>query len=262
MDIVNPDAAVVLTLGTAVQSATVYRPGTGSTAAQTAANPHRIAFAVPDEVIVVRLRPAPLKAHQGGLPSAPRDLRTETSGSTARLQWSSGSGAVPRAYSVYRMGAFVGQTRTPEFRDSSLMPGAGYLYEVRAIDSVERVSPSANCIAMTKSAFPDIVVTSLTLTPQDPKPGDSVTFAATVKNIGNAPTPAQVVHGVAFLVDDVTVNWCDTFRGPLAPGESRTLTANNGPKSAASWTWTAGPHKVRALFDDVNRLACGNMLLN
>ena len=50
------------------------------------------------------------------------------------------------------------------------------------------------------------------------------------------------------------MSWSDTFNGPLAPGESKTLTANNGPKGTAFWTATPGPHVVTATVDDLNRI--------
>src|SRR6185503_17987619 len=91
-------------------------------------------------------------------------------------------------------------------------------------------------------------------TPANPKAGDVVTFSATVKNNGNGPTPAGVTIGVLFQVDGVNANWSDTFHDALAPGASRTLTANNGTHDTATWTAVVGTHPVSAYVDDVNRI--------
>jgi hypothetical protein len=105
-------------------------------------------------------------------------------------------------------------------------------------------------------AMPDLVVTSIA------KPtataGGQVQFSATVKNQGTAATPAGVIIGVQFQVDAKSAfTWSDTDKTSLAAGASVTLTANGG-QSGATWTATAGTHTVRALVDDINRIAEAN----
>jgi subtilase family serine protease len=106
---------------------------------------------------------------------------------------------------------------------------------------------------------PDLIVTDITWTPASPGSGQAVTFTATVKNQGNAATPAGVILGVEFNVDGVQVSWSDTSTASLAAGATRTLTANSGPNGGVStWTATAGTHTVMAHVDDVNRIAESN----
>jgi subtilase family serine protease len=63
-----------------------------------------------------------------------------------------------------------------------------------------------------------------------------------------------VTHGVAFSVDGTVVNWSDTSHEPLAPGQSRSVTANNGPLGKGTWTCADGTFLVVAKVDDVNRI--------
>ena len=51
------------------------------------------------------------------------------------------------------------------------------------------------------SGNPDLVVTDISWEPASPAPGDTIVMKATVKNQGNAPTPAGTIHGVAFTTD-------------------------------------------------------------
>jgi hypothetical protein len=102
---------------------------------------------------------------------------------------------------------------------------------------------------------PNLVVASIgAVTAKD---GDRVTFSTTVKNIGGSATPAGVIHGVRFTVDGAAITWSDSSTASLAPGATRTLTANGGP-SGSTWPATAGPHTVEAWVDDVNRIVEGN----
>jgi hypothetical protein len=83
-----------------------------------------------------------------------------------------------------------------------------------------------------------------------------VTFSATVKNQGDAPTPAGVKHGVLFTFDDGAAGpgvWSDTHTQAIAPGASVSLTANGG-SAGATWKAVAGTHTVKAHVDDVNRI--------
>lgn len=63
----------------------------------------------------------------------------------------------------------------------------------------------------------------------------------------------MVIHGVSFRMDGVEVSWSDTSVSLLAPGQSVTLSANGGPRSAR-WTAKAGSQTVVAVVDPMNRI--------
>ena len=107
------------------------------------------------------------------------------------------------------------------------------------------------------SGRPDLVVTDISWEPANPAPGSAVTLKATIKNQGDAPTPAGVKHGVLFAFDDGAAGsgvWSDTHTGSLAPGAWVTVTANGG-SAGSTWKAVAGTHTVKAHVDDVNRIA-------
>ena len=251
-DIANADVPATLDLRTPIRSAAIYRPSTGTTAQESFAATRRITLSVPDEIVVVRLSPTGTVA---GRIAPPGVIQATTTGSTAHLTWTPPAGPQPAGYFVTRIGAFVGRTILPTFDDTKLRPGAGYTYTVSAYDRAGHVSDPTSGIARTRDEYPDLTITNVTMNPPHPNAGDSVTFTATVKNIGQAPTPVGVTLGVSFSVDGVFASWSDRFAGPLAPGESRDLAANYGPKGTALWKWTGGAHTVRAVADDVNRIA-------
>jgi cell division septation protein DedD len=105
---------------------------------------------------------------------------------------------------------------------------------------------------------PDLVVTNLTWSPTSPSAGTGVTFSATIKNQGSGTSPTGVIHGIAFQVDGTEVTWSDNITSPLAPGASRTQTANGGKTGTATWLATAGTHQITAFVDDVNRISESN----
>ena len=109
----------------------------------------------------------------------------------------------------------------------------------------------------TPSGKPDLVVTGISWEPASPAPGSAVTLKATIKNQGDAPTPAGVKHGVLFTFDDGAAGpgvWSDVHTTSLAPGASVSVTANGG-SAGATWKAVAGTHTVKAHVDDVNRIA-------
>jgi subtilase family serine protease len=101
----------------------------------------------------------------------------------------------------------------------------------------------------------DLTVNNIMFAPTNFGPGQPVTFSATVKNEGNVATPAGTILGVRFEIDGQLVTWSDNNTQSLAPGATRTLTANSGTQGVASWTSTAGNHRLSAWVDDVNRIA-------
>lgn len=100
---------------------------------------------------------------------------------------------------------------------------------------------------------PDLVVTAVKWSPGTAA-GQHVLFSATIANRGTAPTPAGTVSGIAFQVDGNLVTWSDQRTAALAPGESATLEAVGGPAGSATWTATAGRHRLRAFVDDAHRI--------
>src|SRR5690606_27841444 len=71
------------------------------------------------------------------------------------------------------------------------------------------------------SGKPDLVVTDISWTPTNPASGDAVTMKATIKNQGDAPTPAGAKHGVLFTFDDGAAGpgiWSDAHTASIAPG--------------------------------------------
>jgi len=105
------------------------------------------------------------------------------------------------------------------------------------------------------SGNPDLVVTDISWEPASPAPGDTIVMKATVKNQGNAPTPAGTIHGVAFTTDGNLGSkvWSDDYRTSIAPGEWVTVTANGG-SAGATWDAVAGTYTVQAWVDDVDRM--------
>ena len=95
----------------------------------------------------------------------------------------------------------------------------------------------------------DLRVTDIQ-TDRTSQPGEEVGFLVTIENVGTAASRSDVKHGVPVYVDGECVNWCDTFMGPLQPGEKVTLEMNGGPDNKATWTAARGTHTVSAMVDD------------
>jgi hypothetical protein len=110
------------------------------------------------------------------------------------------------------------------------------------------------------SGKPDLVVTDVSWEPANPVTGSAVTLKATIKNQGDAPTPAGATHGVIVTFDDGAAGpgvWSDTYTRSIAPGAWVTVTANGG-SAGATWDAVEGTHTVKATVDDVNRIAESN----
>ena len=138
--------------------------------------------------------------------------------------------------------ANLGRATGTTFADEKLDPATGYTYSIRAFDSAGNISRPATIVAMTKNAFPDLIVSSMRIVAGEDKIGSEAHFEAVVQNLGSAPTAPKTTLGVAFYVDGQVASWSDTFQGPLAPGESVTLKSNNGPNGKGTWTVVAGKH--------------------
>lgn len=209
-----------------------------------------LSTSVTDEIRILLLRPQSPKK-KTPVPATPRAFKGVMGSNSVAFSWAPVKKA--RGYFVWRTGRYVGFTAKPTFSDTNLQPNTGYPYEISAVDFAGNISDPASIVAMTKNEFPDLVVTQLSWTP-NAQAGTEITLSATVKNTGLAASPTGITHGVAFYVDDQFVSWSDTFNKSLAPGESITLTSNNGPKGKATFTAATGAHKLRAVVDDVNRI--------
>ena len=102
-------------------------------------------------------------------------------------------------------------------------------------------------VAAPKPALPDVVVESVSVSPASAVAGQTTTFAAVVRNVGVAATPALVSVGVGYRIDGTQVSW-GFAPGPLAPGASVTIGMQGGP-----WIASPGPRTLTASVDDVNR---------
>jgi subtilase family serine protease len=101
--------------------------------------------------------------------------------------------------------------------------------------------------------LPDLVITDLIWSPENPNAGDAVTFSVVVTNQGSAATPDGVVTGVGFQIDGgQTEFWSDSYKKSIAPGETVTL-AMTGGVSGPTWRAKPGKHTISAWVNDVKR---------
>ncbi|MBS1982358.1 MAG: hypothetical protein JST74_14375, partial [Bacteroidetes bacterium] len=96
----------------------------------------------------------------------------------------------------------------------------------------------------TTPLLPDVIVTQLSYA--------NGIFTSTVKNQGTAATPAGIVIGVGYSVDNNFVTW-GAVPGPLAAGASVTIGTDGGPYNIPN-----GTHTMTAYVDDVNRFTESN----
>ena len=254
-DLAPPDAKVTVSLST-LSTLTIYRPNHSAAPVRLADNKANVlTLDVPDEVTVVRIHSdqTPVLQNAGKRP-APPALRVtgNSTRDTVTLSWK------PQAAPVflYRIGrhiATISDPKTTSYTDTGLLPGKGYPYQIVTCDNQGQMSAPQNIVVATKAEFADLIITEVGMA-EKPVAGQPVLLTATIKNIGSAPTPAGVVHGVAFSVDGQFLCWSDTFTGPLKPGESKQVTSSGGPKGIPQWVAVSGSHKISALADDVHRI--------
>jgi hypothetical protein len=203
----------------------------------------------------------------GSPPAAPSGLSaTAVSSSQINLSWTDNS-SDETGFKIERktgVGGTWGQiattgANTTSYNDTGLAASTTYYYRVRANNANGDSAFSNEANATTSGAgLPDLIVTGISWSPANPAAGQAVTFSATIKNQGMASTPNGVIHGVLFSVDGTPVTWSDNSTASLAPGASRTVTANGGPSGSSTWTATAGTHTILANVDDINRMAESN----
>jgi hypothetical protein len=208
---------------------------------------------VPDAVTVVPLPAPPLPAKAP--PARPTGVSIRATDTVLHLTWKAPDPKVApvAGWLVSRLGAQARFVTHPDLGDRRLLPGAGYSYTLQAVDSDGRISAPTTVIGRTRNVFPDLVIR--TIETGTLAAGQPVTLSATLINIGQAATPGRRVHGVAFFVDNQLVAWSANYLGPLSPGASQTVTASAGPQGTALWRATPGTHTIRAVADDVDRIA-------
>jgi beta-mannanase len=118
------------------------------------------------------------------------------------------------------------------------------------------VSYNWNYTPTPPSGMPDLIVTSVTPSIDHPKPGNRVTFSATIMNQGTGAVPYNPDLGIAFAIDGNEVSW-NNFPG-LAPGASMTVTGSYSDSGSPKWKATRGMHTLTAIVDDTNLVAESN----
>ncbi len=108
--------------------------------------------------------------------------------------------------------------------------------------------------------YPDLIVTSLSVSPSSPVIGDDVTFSMVVKNQGAAAVPSGTAIGGAFLIDGTDVTLERGFSSGLAAGNTVTLTANqgSGSNSHSYWIAVAGNHSLEGYVNDQGTITESN----
>ncbi|MFC1913652.1 CARDB domain-containing protein [Chloroflexota bacterium] len=92
---------------------------------------------------------------------------------------------------------------------------------------------------------PDLIIETITWSPQNPSIGDSVTFSVTIKNQGDGEAGSS---RVAYYADGIHLGSASV--NSLAPGASTTKTF--------TWTAEAGSHTIKAIADSDNNVAESN----
>jgi len=133
--------------------------------------------------------------------------------------------------------------------------------DIQLFDVKAATENTADVSAIDNTVLPDIMVTELSWEPIAPKPGEEVKFFVTIKNIGEAATPDGVTLGFGICTaqtDDQAICWSDNYSKSLAPGESVTLTPNDGLNGKTTWTATQENGLFIASLDDRHRIKESN----
>ncbi len=260
-DIVNAPVPVTLRLQTPVGTSAMVltQNAAGGYDTQKLALSHgTLVLQVPASVMIVRLTPRPAALRPQ--PAAPRALHGTATENAIHLTWSAPvepiglpSGTGPAGYFVFRNGGFLTATRGLSYDDASawVRPGLGYTYSVQAYDRAGGLSPRVRAVVVTPDRRPDLVCTDVEV--PTVKTGDAVAFRATLKNIGDGATPNDTAAALTFFVDGRYTSYVTTDGTPLAPGESRVLTASGGGVNG-KWIATPGAHLLRVQVDDTDRV--------
>lgn len=254
-DIVNTPVPVTLTLQTPVLgSATILtQNAAGGYDAQAAAvGGGSLPLQVPASVMIVRLRPATHPAPASVPP--PAAVRGTATPNTVHLFWRApGNLRNAAGYFVYRNGEFLAETQALSYEDASawVRPGLGYTYAVQCYDRAGNMSALAAAVVQTPDLRPDLICSDIVV--PTPHASTPTAFQATIQNIGTGPTPVDTSCALTFFVDGQYTSYAATDGTPLAPGESRTLTADGGA-NGGKWTAVAGAHILHVQVDDTDRV--------
>tara|TARA_Y100000589_G_scaffold299721_1_gene309342 strand:- start:393 stop:2657 length:2265 start_codon:yes stop_codon:yes gene_type:complete len=251
MDIYNVDVPVTVSLpNVPVSKVQLYRPTISDQPMSQLQASEQLKLDVPDDMLIVAFQ-LPKVTKQAVSP--PRNITATTTSHDIHLSWDAPVKTPSiKGYFVSRLGQPLGFTDQTQFSDTVTLPGIGYTYTVSAVDTFGNVSDPVQYMAMTKANFPDIIVTNVSMQPQNLQAGDQVSFKATIKNIGKYASPA-ITHGIAFRIDNRVVCWSDNYETPLEPGKEITLAANAGPGSNKHWLASSGKHTLTAHVDDQDR---------
>ena len=104
-------------------------------------------------------------------------------------------------------------------------------------------------VVYTPDGRPDLVVTRIWS--ESNEVGKPTNFRATIKNVGDGPTPLNTTSGVTFFINGQYTSFGGT--GALQPGEEATIAPDGG-----NLKWApdkAGSYSVKAQADDINRVS-------
>ncbi len=97
---------------------------------------------------------------------------------------------------------------------------------------------------------PDLAIASVYAYPPYPVKGDSVLFLATVKNLGNAPSPQGVIHSLTFRINEKFASQSTGHLQSIPPGGMTLISAD------ACWPVSeSGDFELSAAFDEANFIA-------
>ncbi|MCP5404611.1 MAG: right-handed parallel beta-helix repeat-containing protein, partial [Pseudomonadaceae bacterium] len=142
----------------------------------------------------------------------------------------------------------AGATATAKMSGGSFMIPDGQHTIKAHVDDVDRFKESNETnntltqtvtIGASQTPMPDVIVTSLSYA--------NGKFSATIKNQGDAATPAGVTVAVGYSVDGQYRTW-GAMDGALAAGASATIGTNG-----TAYTIADGTHEIKAHVDDVDR---------
>ncbi len=143
--------------------------------------------------------------------------------------------------------------------DSPINTGSKAMLDDPWIANREDIAWKSSIPTPTPTGKPNLIVTSLSASPANPKPGDKVNFTITIKNADDAtaPTPNGIEHDVSLRIDGAEATWVIDYTPVLNPGDNITLSTTSG-STAGPWTATQGTHTLEAYVDNLGRIAESN----
>lgn len=117
-------------------------------------------------------------------------------------------------------------------------------------------------IAITEETMlqPDLIITDIKISPNQPKTGDQVTFTAVVKNVGTAVYPAGIGCYFLFEGDEPSVNktkwYSNSYNNSINVGETVQLS------SQLKWKAVKGTHYLSTVLNSQEQTIESNTLNN